>query len=114
MDDILIEGLVRLLFGGWLSGDLDTQHSWRVYTSVTLVVLLLASLWWPATPSSKFSAPLAVVGAALASWNLAFSLVDMAKELPEVPWRGVVAIMTSTALLVVAGRFLAALIWSAA
>jgi hypothetical protein len=105
---------MRVLFGASLSGAMDAQRSWRTYTSVALVVLLLASRWWPATPPSKFSGPLAVIGLPLALWNLAFSLVDMAKELPEVPWRGVAAIIASTALLVITGRVLAALVQSAA
>jgi len=109
MSDLLgavIEVLFEGIFAGGIPGpvSLEGQRRARVVVgTVALAAILTRHVFLDSVASN-----VVLVGASLvAAWVLAFSLVDLVKELPVVPWMTVLAILVAVASLTTGvGRFL--------
>jgi hypothetical protein len=98
LDDLLGE-LIGVLIEGGIPGPLSLEGQRRarvVVSTVALVGILTGHLFL----ASLSGTVVLVVGSVVAAWILAFSLVDLAKELPGVPWVTVVAILVAVAGLI--------------
>lgn len=96
MFDIIAELLELILGGGGISGfdSLEAQRRARIVSAVVALGAILVGYY---ILGSWIGVVISIGGLIVALWVLAFSLVDLAKERPDVPWASVAAILVAGA-----------------